>query len=276
MCRWLAYSGSPIPLDELIFNTDHSLIDQSMSAKLSPKPTNGDGFGVGWYGRKNQPGVYHSVQPAWNDANLRDLAFQVESPLFLAHVRRSTGTPVQQSNCHPFRHNNWLFVHNGLLRDFHLYRRDMVLAVAPELFPKLRGSTDSELMFFIALTLGLENEPLPALERMAGLVESFAAKHGVHNPIQMTLGVADGETLFAVRYSSEGKSRTLYHSESIKALLKLFPDHAKAQVFPEDARAVVSEPLGDKAEAWVPIPESTALIIKDGEVDMQPFTPREP
>ena len=276
MCRWLAYSGSPVPMDELVLNTEHSLIDQSMSAKLTPKPTNGDGFGLGWYGRKNQPGLYHSTQPAWNDANLRDLAFQIESPLFLAHVRRSTGTPVQQSNCHPFRHNNWLFVHNGLLRDFQLYRRDMVMAIAPELFPELRGSTDSELMFFIALTFGLEKEPLPALEKMAGLIEGIAADHGVENPIQMSLGIADGETLYAVRYSSEGKSRSLYHSESVKALLDLFPNHPRAGIFPLDARAVVSEPLSDTSEAWIAVPESTALIIGKGEVEKVPFTPKEP
>jgi len=276
MCRWLAYSGSPIPMDELVLNTDHSLIDQSMSAKMTPKPTNGDGFGLGWYGRKNQPGLYHSTQPAWNDANLRDLAFQIESPLFLAHVRRSTGTPVQQSNCHPFRHNNWLFVHNGLLRDFQTYRRDMVMAIEPELFSGLRGSTDSELMFFIALTFGLEKEPVLALEKMAGLIERIAADHGVENPIQMSLGIADGDTLYAVRYSSEGNSRTLYHSESVKALLDLYPDHPRADIFPLDARAVVSEPLSDTSEVWKAVPESTALIIEKGDVEMMPFIPREP
>jgi predicted glutamine amidotransferase len=276
MCRWLAYSGSPVPMDELVLNADHSLIDQSMSAKMTPKPTNGDGFGLGWYGRQNKPGLYHSTQPAWNDANLRDLAFQIESPLFLAHVRRSTGTPVQQSNCHPFRHNNWLFVHNGLLKDFQSYRRDMVMAIDPKLFSDLRGSTDSELMFFIALTLGLEKEPLLALEKMTGLIEKFASDKEVDNPIQMSLGIADGETLYAVRYSSEGKSRTLYHSESVQAILDLYPNHPKADIFPKNARAVVSEPLSETKEAWVAVPESTALIIKDGAVETVPFTPREP
>jgi len=92
-----------------------------MSARLAPQPTNADRFGVGWYGREHKPGVYRSTQPAWNDANLRDLSFQIASPLFLAHVRRSTGTPVQTPNCHPFRHENWLFVHNGLLRGFQKY-----------------------------------------------------------------------------------------------------------------------------------------------------------
>ena len=106
MCRWLAFSGSPIAIEELVIKPDFSLIDQSLNARMAPKPTNGDGFGIGWYGRQKQPAVYRSMQPAWNDGNLADLAFQIESPLFLAHVRRSTGTPVQQSNCHPFHHES--------------------------------------------------------------------------------------------------------------------------------------------------------------------------
>jgi len=276
MCRWLAYSGSPMPIEDLVLKPDYSLIDQSLTARLSPKPTNGDGFGIGWYGRQNQPAVYRSMQPAWNDGNLEDLAFQIESSLYLAHVRRSTGTPVQQSNCHPFRYENWLFVHNGLLRDFPAIRRDMVMSIAPELFTELKGSTDSELMFYMALSLGLADEPLAALERMAGLVEKFAADKGIENCIQMTLGVANGDTLYGVRYSTEGNSRTLYHSESIETLRALLPDNLRAREVPLDARAVVSEPLSDLQEAWIEVPESTALIVQKGEVETMPFNPRLP
>jgi predicted glutamine amidotransferase len=101
MCRWLAYSGSPILLEELLLKTDHSLIDQSLHARLGVETTNGDGFGVGWYGAANAdtPAVFRSVEPAWNDRNLREVAAHVASPLFLAHIRASTGTVVQQTKC---------------------------------------------------------------------------------------------------------------------------------------------------------------------------------
>ena len=87
MCRWIAYSGSPILLEELLYKPDHSLIDQSLHARLGVETTNGDGFGVGWYGAGEDPGVYHSVSPAWGDANLRELAAHTASPLFMVHVR---------------------------------------------------------------------------------------------------------------------------------------------------------------------------------------------
>ena len=174
MCRWLAYSGAPIFLDEVLFKTDHSLIDQSIHAIDPLSTTNGDGFGIGWYGKRDFPGVYRDLRPAWNDKNLQALAAQIESPMFMAHVRATTGSPVQRTNCHPFTYKNWLFLHNGLINDYDSLRRDLLMAVDPELFPLIQGTTDSELMFNLALTFGLEQDPIPALERMAGLVEHVA------------------------------------------------------------------------------------------------------
>ncbi len=276
MCRWLAYQGTPIALEEFIFNTSHSLIDQSMSAKMGPNPTNGDGFGVGWYGRDHEPGVYRSVQPAWNDANLRDLSHHVETSLFLAHVRRSTGTPVQQSNCHPFRFGRWLFVHNGLIYGYPSVRREMLLYVKPELFPEIKGSTDSELMFLLALTLGLEDDPIGAMARTVGLVEKLGREQGVEFPVQMTVGVANGETLWAIRYSTQGESRTLFVNEDVQQLRELHPDEERFARIGDDARVVCSEPLGELEGIWKPVPESTALTVRDGSLELSPFAPRAP
>jgi predicted glutamine amidotransferase len=117
MCRWLAYFGSPIRIEELVYNASHSLIEQSRAARLTTHLTNADGFGIGWYGRSELPGLYRSVSPAWSDRNLQELCAHIASPLFLAHVRAATGTPVQQTNCHPFRDGRWLFVHNGFVGD---------------------------------------------------------------------------------------------------------------------------------------------------------------
>src|SRR3954452_20134184 len=109
MCRWLAYSGSPLLIADLLYKPQHSLIDQSLHSKLGAETTNGDGFGIGWYGVGEAPGVFYSVEPAWNDRNLREITEHIESSLVFAHIRASTGTPVQQTNCHPFRHGRWLW-----------------------------------------------------------------------------------------------------------------------------------------------------------------------
>ncbi len=173
MCRWLAYFGDPIRPEELLYEPRRSLIEQSRRSGPDAGIANADGFGLGWYGLSDTPGLFRSSLPAWGDQNLRELSAQVRSPLFLAHVRAaSAGMPVQQTNCHPFRHGKWLFVHNGFIADWPHLRRELTMAVDPELYPLIEGSTDSEVMFFLALTFGLDDDPLGALERMAGFVEA--------------------------------------------------------------------------------------------------------
>ena len=273
MCRWLAYSGAPILLEEVLFKTQHSLIDQSLHASRTHNTTNGDGFGVGWYGKRDVPGVYKDIRPAWNDANLRALAAQIESPMFLAHVRATTGSPVQGTNCHPFNYQKWLFVHNGLINEYEKLHRDLALAVSPELFPFIRGTTDSELMFLLALSFGLEDDVHAAISLMAGLVEHTAELNGVEDALQMTLGISDGESLYAIRYSTEGDSRSLYYSANRDATMEIAPDVGR---FSRDARAIVSEPLSDLESDWIPVPEASFLTIKRGEVTCQPFAPTAP
>jgi glutamine amidotransferase len=277
MCRWNAYFGQPIAVEELLFKTQHGLIDQSLRARMGVETTNGDGFGLGWYGVDGGlPGRYRSVTPAWSDSNLRDLAAHVESPLFLAHIRATTGTPVQQTNCHPFRQGRWLFVHNGVINGFSTIRRDLLVAVEPSLFDFVGGSTDSEVLFYLALTLGLESDPIGALERAVGFVEATAREHGIEHPVQMTVGLADGERLWAVRYSSEGRSRTLFMSEDVDALRALHPGNEMLQRLTDEDRAIVSEPPGDLPGAWREIPESTAVTIQKGPDELRGFRPHWP
>jgi predicted glutamine amidotransferase len=272
MCRWLAYSGSPLLLEELLYKPEHSLIDQSLHARLGVDTTNGDGFGVGWYGPDAQtPAVFHSIEPAWNDRNLREVAGHVQSPLFLAHIRASTGTAVQQTNCHPFRHGRWLWVHNGLVRHFSLLKRDLALAVDESLYAHMEGSTDSELMFYLALTFGLEDDPPRAVERMVGHVEGVGHRHGIEHPIQMTIGTTDGKRLWGFRYSSEGKSRTLYYSTDMRTVRELYPDRPRIQELSDETRIVVSEPLIDLPGAWNEVPESSYGVVQDGEDELHPF-----
>jgi predicted glutamine amidotransferase len=275
MCRWMAWHGQPVLIEELLFKPQHSLIDQSLHSRMGAETTNGDGFGLGWYGTGEGPGVYHSVSPAWGDANLRDLAGHIESPLFLAHVRATSGTAVQQTNCHPYRHGRWLFVHNGLINDFHSIRRELMLAVDPTLFANIQGSTDSEVLFHLALTYGLEEDPLAALERTIGFVEAVAEGHGIEHAVQASIGVSDGESLWAVRYSTAGESRTLFASADAHALKQLHPENPRLQRLRDEDRIVVSEPLIDLPGAWHEIAESTALIVLPGGAhEQRPFHPR--
>jgi predicted glutamine amidotransferase len=276
MCRWLAYSGSPLLLKEALYGPANSLIEQSQHSRLGAETTNGDGFGVGWYGELPTPGVFHSTEPAWNDKNLHELADHISSANFFAHIRAAIGSSVQQTNCHPFRHDRWLFMHNGYIDEFAAIKRDLVLAVDPSLYPRIAGQTDSEILFFLALTFGLQDDPPAAIERTVGLVEAVGGRLGIAHPFQGTIATTAGEAIWAFRYSSEGKSRSLFYTTDVPTLRKLYPQRALYEEVSEDARMVVSEPLGDIPGVWNEVPEATCRIVGAGHDEQRPFRPRTP
>ena len=276
MCRWLAYSGTPVLLKQLLYEPSHSLIDQSLHSRLGVETTNGDGFGVGWYGEGDTPAVFKSIEPAWNDRNLHELSGHVRSGLVFAHIRASTGTPVQQTNCHPFRRGSWLWMHNGSITRFHDVKRELMLAVDPSLYLEVEGSTDSEAFFFLALTLGLEDDPPGAVARTVGLIEHVGRAKGIEHPIQMTVATTDGDRLWAFRYSSERKSRSLFFSTAVDTLRRQYPDNPIFHEVSDETRLVVSEPLGDLEGAWNEVPEASWGVVQEGQDELHPFAPVPP
>ena len=196
MCRWLAYSGSSILLERALYSPAHSLIDQSLHSKLGAETTNGDGFGIGWYGHRQQPGL------------------------------------------------------------------------------NVQGTTDSELLFHLALKFGLEEDVIGSFERMAGFVEQLGRSRGVDEQLQMTVGVSDGERLYAVRYASGPAVNSLYVTRDARDVRALCPQDERVQQLSDEAHAIVSEPLDDLPELWVEVPPATAVILEPGDSTHIPFTPR--
>jgi predicted glutamine amidotransferase len=277
MCRWLAaYTGSPILLDRALFAPAHSLIDQSLHSELGAEATNGDGFGIGWYDDQPEPGVFRSVEPAWNDANLHELSGHVKSNLFFAHIRAAIGSAVQQTNCHPFRHGRWLFMHNGYVDQLATVKRDLVLAVDESLYPLIAGQADTELLFYLALTFGLEDDPIDGIAQAIGMVEAVGHRHGVKYPFQGTVATTNGENVWAVRYSSEGKSRSLFFTRDVPTLRELYPEREIFQYVTDDARVIVSEPMGDLPGAWNEVPESSWGVMGQGDDELRAFTVQPP
>jgi len=152
-------------------------------------------------------------------------------------------------------------------------KRDLLLAVDPELFPEIEGTTDSELLFHLALTLGLEDDPPQAVQRAIGLVEATGHEHGVEFPFQGTIATTDGECVWAFRYSSEGRSRSLFFSTDVRTLRVLYPENELLREAGNESRLVVSEPLGKLPGAWNEVPDSSYGVIQPGQDELHPFTP---
>ena len=254
MCRWLAHFGDPIYLEDLIYKPDHSLVEQSQRAEEAKVPTNGDGFGIGWYRDRAFPGVYREVLPAWNDRNLRSLSEQISARLFFAHVRASTGTETIRPNCHPFSHGRWLFMHNGQIGGYAKVRRTLEAMIPDHYYQYRRGTTDSELIFMLLLANDPEADPVAAMTRTIAQVEEAMRSQRVTAPFRFTAALTDGQTLYAIRYADDRRPPSLYYRGESSRLV------------------VVSEPLDMVGDMWERLPDNHVLVASDrGTVQVVPI-----
>ncbi|MGR3759387.1 class II glutamine amidotransferase [Roseobacteraceae bacterium NS-SX3] len=257
MCRWAAYIGQPIFLEDIITIPKHSLIAQSQEAAECKTATNGDGFGVAWYGHRPEPGLYRDVYPAWADPNLRAVAHQVQSPLFLAHVRASTGSAISRNNCHPFAAGRWSFMHNGQVGGFERFRKHADMCVPDELYEHRKGATDSEVLFLLALGEGLTEDPKGAMLRAVSRMEALSRSRGTTPHMRLSAAFSDGERLYAVRYSSDRIAPSLYYrwSQSRRGW------------------AVVSERLEIEQDGWQEVRPGQFLTFTRENVEWEDFRP---
>jgi predicted glutamine amidotransferase len=257
MCRWAAYAGEPIFLEEIISRPGHSLIHQSHCATQGHAAINADGFGVAWYGDRPEPGLYRDVLPAWSDPNLRSLTAQVKSGMFLAHVRASTGTATSRNNCHPFVQGRWSFMHNGQVGGYDGFRRAADMMISEDVYHARKGATDSEALFLVACAEGLDADPRGALERAAARFIALARARGALPHLRMTAALSDGKRLYALRYATDDAAPSLYHRWSASRM----------------GMAVVSEPLEVEQGGWVEVPPNSFCSFDGPEVRVEDFLP---
>ena len=182
---------------------------------------------------------------------------------------------MQHTNCHPFRHGKWLWMHNGLINNFDAIKRELVLGIDPSLYPGVKGSSDTEVFFFLALSFGLEADPILAVERAVGFIEDVGAQCGIQYPMRMCVAATDGRDVWGFRYSTERRSPSLFFSTKIDTLREQYPGIAAFQAVSDNSRLIVSEPLSDLEGAWNEVPESMCAVIRgDGEDYLQTFTPK--
>jgi predicted glutamine amidotransferase len=251
MCRLVAYLGEPIYLDTVVCTPRHSLLRQALKAEEARTVTNGDGFGIGWYGERPEPGVYREVMPAWSDENLLALCATVRSRLFFAHVRAATGGGIARHNCHPFRHGKWLFMHNGQIGGYAGLRRAMEAQLPERLYAARRGATDSELLFLLALArIETGVPPAAAMQSVLHDTQAMATRLGIADPLRFAAVLSDGEQLLAFRFASDDAPPSLYVGSCAQGHI------------------VASEPLDAHPESWQAVPANSWLQLGAGKVTL--------
>lgn len=242
MCRFLAYQGQPVLLETVVSKPCHSLIQQSMCATEAKTATNGDGFGLGWYGERPEPGIYRDLRPAWSDDNLLSICAQVRSPLFFAHVRAATGTATARANCHPFTLGTSLFMHNGQIGGYGQMRRAIEAMIPDPLYRHRQGTTDSEAIFLAAMARGAASDAVRAFTDVLASVRGLTRNAGINDALRFAAAFTNGDTLFAFRWACDEKAPTLYWRHDSNGL------------------HVVSEPLDETRAMWNALPQGSVLV----------------
>jgi predicted glutamine amidotransferase len=244
MCRLAAYLGEPLYLEELIAKPRHSLMRQSLRAAEAKVQTNGDGFGIGWYGDRDEPGVYRDATPAWSDDNLLALSQTLRSRLFFAHVRAATAGASSRQNCHPFRHGRHLFMHNGQIGGYAQLRRTLESWLPDALYADRQGATDSELIFL--LTVARHRDGLAMPQALLAVVQDICAlmrQRAIPQALRFAATLTDGHSLWAFRMASDGRPPSLYLRRC------------------ERGTIVASEPLCDVQTGWETVPDGALVEV---------------
>lgn len=290
MCRALLYLGEPVLLDALLYQPDSALVRQSTMPRMLHL-LNLAGFGLRAWDRASfdpdSPFAYASDAIPVFDRNLKALAEKVAASCVLAHVRGvpyNTRVEISAQNAHPFQFPGvpLALAHNGDLWRFAEMKPLLAPRIKPELFGRIRGTTDSEWMY--ALLLSQLEDPyarpsgealVDAVARMLAILREARAALGIAVTSPVNLFLTDGEQIVAVRYcldfgryptSDPGDVLTAHFSYySLWYTLgrdyrihdgewKMVGGAAQA-----DSLLIASEPLTRDTAAWVEVPEYSAL-----------------
>jgi glutamine amidotransferase len=277
VCRFAMYLGPEVTLSALFVEPSHSLIRQSVHAREREEPVNGDGFGVAWYAPafSEEPAVFKSISPAWNDRNLLELSRVTASGCVLAHVRAATlALEVSQSNCHPFVEGPYAFMHNGTIGAFPRIRRAMVGVMSDDAFASIRGTTDSEHLFGLVLDRlsGAGDEDAASLVRaLHGAVRETIAMLGDLNaeiPSTLNLALSNGTSAVACRYTTDPRkpAESLYVHRGERYVCRGGACWMEGSGDGDGAVLVASERLSDDP-GWAVIPEGSLALIDAGHVE---------
>ncbi|MFM8472904.1 MAG: class II glutamine amidotransferase [Candidatus Kapaibacterium sp.] len=278
MCRFVAYSGPAIIADDLLYKPKYSLVTaQSINAGEMSVAVNGDGFGIGWYAPEldNEPCVFRSIKPAWSDANLRNLARKIHSPLMFMHIRAaSPGMTVEEVNSHPFMCGRLMFMHNGMIQGFKDIRRQLLRTLKDTAYDAIQGSTDSEHMF--GLFLNHIEDPygevscddmVVALSKALDDLSDLLIDADIRQHSYLNLCVSNGTSIVAVRYTTnqDVQPASMYYAFGSRYNADVEGCVIDATPMGQRHAAVLiaSEPITARRSDWMKVERNCMMIVDE-------------
>ena len=278
MCRFVAYLGKPIFADELIMKPRNSLMKQSYHALEAEITVNGDGFGLGWYNhaRRDEPALYRSIRPAWNDENLSYNAPMIYTNCLFAHIRAATQGGVSIHNSHPFQYKQYLMMQNGGILEFKKIKRRMINLLDEEVFNWIDGQTDTQYIFALFITLAERrrkdkgklnfDELHSCLNETFAIIEDLKKEVGVDAPSIYNLVLTDGKAMIATRYSTKPEVETRSLHLAMNAQCYICEEGnltLKDQEEEKEGVLISSEVLTDNRELWTSVPENHFIMVEE-------------
>lgn len=278
MCRLVAYLGHEVLLEDVLVKPVNSIVMQSLHARESSMPTNGDGFGLGWYvpDISETPALFKSISPAWNDNNLLHLTAKIKSPAFFAHVRAASAGGVTHYNCHPFVYQRWMLMHNGEIFNFMAVKRHLRHLLDDDIYDWIQGETDSEHLFalFLQFSKGKDLTNLSVVEEIFRLtfeqimllIEEFSQP----GPSFFNICLTDGQRLLASRYCTDKSvtPETMHYSVGERFVAKSGRYHMLKQNGTRGSLLVASEKLTNFDAEWHDVPVNHLMVV-DSDLSIQ-------
>jgi len=292
MCRVLAYIGPEIPIESLLLEPENSLLNQSLDPGLYPR-LHLAGWGFGLWSAKllkpEEPFLYHRPMAAFYDNNAQSIIPSLQGSTLLAHIRAASYNSLcvlADENCHPFSFDGtpWIIAQNGGLPNWKRLQRELMQHCDDRYFKQMRGTTDTEFLFVLLLSLlngdsdedvqeGFEKllKVILAAMKKLELVELTKLKIALVAPnriIGVNYGVGHkGETTPAGDWQDLRKSGPETDDYALSMLLepmylligKDFENHEKSYKVDscpvDEATSAIlsSEPLTDDRDEWVNI-----------------------
>lgn len=283
MCRFVAYLGKhAVRIDDIVKRPHNSLLDQAREAQESMPRMNADGHGLAWYDFSidEEPGIYRSIQPAWNDRNFSSLISKIRSTCFIGHVRGALIGEVALHNSQPFTHKSLAMAHNGTIFSMPKIRRRVHQLLLDDIYEGIRGSTDSE-VFFALFLQNMINLDLPhsarafadAYQLSLHQIHAIERSLDIDELARINVVITDGTEMFSARYIShvKEKSWSLYYSQGTD----LKSDNGSIMKSPfkrNDICIITSERLTNNDQEWRTLPTNHMLLIdKARNITIEPI-----
>ena len=144
MCRLFGFRS-------VISSQVHRSLMEADNAILHQSNVHSDGWGVAYY-VAGAPHLIKSTSAAVECSLFQKVSGIVASETVLAHIRKATQGEHCITNTHPFQYGQWVFVHNGNIKNFGDVRDELIQLISPKMSRFILGNTDSEVLFFLLLT----------------------------------------------------------------------------------------------------------------------------